>query len=112
MAGSFSSRNFFEWAKLSPKVDPPVARREDGADPYNWLRSGCEEEIRDHLLKENAYAEQELKASKKFEKMLFREMEKRVAEKEDGVPELIEGWYYYMRTKEGSPFPIYCRYTI
>jgi hypothetical protein len=107
----FGSRNVFGWAKLTSIIKPPVARREAGQqDPYDWLRSGDEKEIKQYLVNENAYAHQELRACKKFEKALFHEMEKRVAEKEEGVPELIEGWYYYMRTSEGSSFPIYCRY--
>jgi hypothetical protein len=110
----FGTRNVFGWAKLtSATTKPPVARRESGGgeqdDPYDWLRTGEEREIRQYLVNENTYAQQELRASKKFEKVLFHEMEKRVAEKEEGVPELLEGWYYYMRTNETSSFPIYCR---
>ena len=88
---------------------PPKAERGVGEDPYEWLRTGNERDIRRYLEKENKYAERMLKGGKRFEKVLVQEMSQRLAEAEEGIPELIEGWYFYARTEEGSSFPIYCR---
>lgn len=101
------SRPLFGW--VAPGLRAPVARKDGFGDPYGWLRDGDEGKIKSYLDSENAYAKGVMKRCRDFEQALFHEMEGRVAEKEEGVPEFIEGWFYYMRTKEGSAFPIYCR---
>ncbi len=89
---------------------PPVARvGENINDPYEWVRHGDEREIKAYLADENQYAKAVLKPVKKLERLLFQAMSDRLEDQEHGDPERIEKWYYYMRTRENSSFPIYCR---
>lgn len=112
--GADGHRHIFGvFGRVSGLSSPPVAEKRGGGgdkdDPYEWLRSGSEREVRRHLEKENSYGEGRLKLSARLEKEMLAEMSSRIAEKDEGVPELIEGWHYYMRTEEGNSFPIYCR---
>jgi oligopeptidase B len=63
-----------------------------------------------YLEQENRYAKNVLRKTKAFEELLYDEMAARVPAKEDGLPERIQNWLYYVRTEEGgNGFPIYCR---
>ena len=100
-------RTLFGW--LQGAKIPPVARVGKGGDPYAWLQHGDEREIKAHLEAENQYAKWALKPVKKLEREVFAAMSGRLDDQEHGDPEKIEKWYYYMRTREGSAFPVYCR---
>jgi len=102
-----ASRALFSWLRSPP--EPPVARVGRGDDPYAWLQHGDEREIKKYLEAENRYFKAVLKPARKVERKLLSAMTERLSGEEVGDPERIEGWYYYMRTREGSAFPIYCR---
>ncbi len=55
------------------------------------------------------YTQAVMKQVAGLEKALFKEMSSRVAWSEEGDPEKIGAWFYYMRTEDGTAFPIYCR---
>ena len=86
-----------------------MAKVGDGSDPYAWLQHGSEREIKAYLEAENRYCRAALKPVRALERALFRAMNERLVEPAQSDPEKIEQWYYYMRTREGSAFPIYCR---
>ena len=101
------SRALFGW--LRSQQQPPVARVGAESDPYSWLQHGNEREIKSYLQAENRYAKAALRPIKKLERTLFAAMNARLDDQDHGDPEKIDGWYYYMRTRDGSAFPIYCR---
>jgi oligopeptidase B len=102
-----SSRKLFSW--LRGPLEPPEAPIGLGSDPYAWLQHGDERKIKKYLEAENRYCRSVLKQAKQVERMYFSAMTERLGAQELGDPEKIEGWYYYMRTREGSAFPVYCR---
>ena len=99
--------SFFGW--VTRGSSPPVAKVGEGSDPYAWLQHGSEREIKAYLEAENRYCRAALKPVRALERALFRAMNERLVEPAQSDPEKIEQWYYYMRTREGSAFPIYCR---
>jgi len=62
-----------------------------------------------YLKEENSYTRRTLNQVAGLEKALFKEMSDRVVWGEEGDPEKIGEWFYYMRTEDGTAFPIYCR---
>jgi hypothetical protein len=108
MRGSSRNLSIFSWVSKQPI--PPTARVLEGKDPYAWIRNGNEREIKSYLESENRYAKNILRKTKSFEELLYNEMAARVPANEDGLPERIQNWLYYVRTEEGgNGFPIYCR---
>jgi hypothetical protein len=98
-------RGFFTWGR----AEPPTARAAEGPDPYAWLRDGESMEVQRFLKAENKYAARILKQVAPLEEALYAEMAARSPTHEEGDPEMIEGWAYYMRTTPASAFPIFCR---
>ena len=105
---SDGARALFGWmqGRTPPPPEAPVGA---GPDPYAWLQHGDERHIQRYLEAENKYARAALRPVRKLERTLLQAMTGRLDEHEHGEPERIEQWYYYMRTREGSAFPIYCR---
>ena len=50
-----------------------------------------------------------MSGTKKFQEELFAEMKGRIKEKDESVPVLNNGYYYYSRTEEGKQYYKYCR---
>jgi oligopeptidase B len=50
-----------------------------------------------------------LSPTKAFQQALFSEMKERIQEKDESVPVLSNGYYYYTRTEEGKQYYKYCR---
>ncbi len=106
-----------------PDVEPPVADREPYhriihgdtvADPYYWMidyfRKGPDSTaVIDYLHAENAYTDTMMSGTKELQEQLFLEMKGRIKEKDESVPYLKNGYYYYTRTEEGKQYFKYCR---
>jgi oligopeptidase B len=112
-----------------PTIGPPRAARHDrithhhGAalhDPYAWLRDDDWENaiddltlidppIREHLAAENAYTADVMAATEELQVRLEREMRGRIAEEDETVPEVDDGWAYYERYDRGAEHPKLCR---
>ena len=52
----------------------------------------------DYLKAENAYVDTMMAGTKKFQEDLFVEMKSRIKEKDESVPVMSNGYYYYRRT--------------
>ncbi|GHE38299.1 S9 family peptidase [Sphingobacterium griseoflavum] len=83
-------------------------------DPYYWMndyfKKGPDSTmVLEYLEAENAYTAAMLKDTEGLQERLFQEMKGRVKEKDESVPYLKNGYYYYTRTEEGKQYFKFCR---
>ncbi|HLG05392.1 MAG TPA: S9 family peptidase [Gemmatimonadales bacterium] len=99
-------------------LEPPVADRrphvtvlhgERLVDDYFWLRSRDDPAVTAYLTAENSYAEAVLAPTRELQEVLYREMLGRVKETDVSVPYREGNFWYYVRTREGLQYPVYCR---
>ncbi|MDQ2833518.1 MAG: S9 family peptidase [Acidobacteriota bacterium] len=97
---------------------PPVARKEPTPthlhghvleDDYRWMRDKGSPEVLAHLEAENAYTLSVMKPTEQLQAKLYAEMLSHIKETDVSVPYRNRGWFYYVRTVEGSQYPIHCR---
>ncbi len=97
---------------------PPVARREPHTvslhgqtlhDDYAWLRNKDTPEVTAYLEQENAYTADAMRGTESLQATLYKEMLSHIQETDESVPYLSNGFYYFIRTLEGSQYPIHCR---
>ena len=97
---------------------PPVARREPyprelwddvRLDHYQWMESRDADEVVAHLRDENRYTEQVMSPLDGLRQTIFDEIKSRVKETDLSVPVIKDQWAYYVRTIEGSSYPLHCR---
>ena len=99
-------------------LTPPVARKESTPtslhgeileDDYRWMRDKSSPEVLEYLKAENAYALAAMESTKELQAELYAEMLSHIKETDVSVPYRNRGWFYYVRTVEGSQYPIHCR---
>ena len=104
--------------KTQSAMTPPVARREPTPttlhgqtleDDYRWMRDKASPEVIAHLEAENAYTLAEMAGTEELQAKLYAEMLSHIKETDESVPYPQRGWFYYVRTVEGSQYPIHCR---
>jgi oligopeptidase B len=78
-------------------------------DKYYWLNQRENPEVIAYLEQENAYTEQGLAHTKKFQEKLFNEIKGKIKEDDESVPYLKNGYYYYTRYVKGGEYPIIAR---
>lgn len=115
-AATFQSQKF-------PDLKAPVAEKQEYIreihgdkvnDPYYWMidyfKKGKDStKVVDYLKAENSYWEGMMKDTEPFREKLFQEMKARIKEKDESVPVLKNGYYYYTRTETGKQYFKYCR---
>ena len=84
------------------------------ADPYYWMidffKKGPDStEVVQYLKAENDYLKKMMKSTDELQKALFTEMKNRIQEKDESVPYLKNGYYYYSRTDDGKQYYKFCR---
>lgn len=84
------------------------------SDDYYWMndffRKGPDADlVIDYLNKENDYTDAVMESTSVLQDQLFNEMKARVREKDESVPYLKNGYYYYTRTEEGQQYFKFCR---
>jgi len=84
------------------------------ADPYYWLNDYFKKgpdsaNVINYLEQENAYTATMMKDTEGLQASLFSEMKARIKEKDESVPYLKNGYYYYTRTDEGKQYYKFCR---
>jgi oligopeptidase B len=95
----------------------PVSRVHHGdvfVDPYEWLRNKDDPEVISYLEAENAYTEAQTAHLSELSDAIFGEIKARTKETDLSVPTYTPhpggpAYWYYVRTVEGSEYPIYCR---
>ncbi len=104
--------------KTQSAVTPPSARQEPTpttlhghtlADDYRWMRDKSSPEVVAHLEAENAYTLAVMAPSEPLQAKLYAEMLSHIKETDESVPYRNRGWFYSVRTVEGSQYPIHCR---
>ncbi len=78
-------------------------------DDYYWLRERENPEVIAYLEAENEYRRQVMSHLEPLQEKLFGEIKGRIKERDESVPQLDNGYWYYYRYDEGLEYPIYCR---
>ncbi|HQX72922.1 MAG TPA: S9 family peptidase [Chitinophagaceae bacterium] len=96
------------------KIKELTAHGDTRIDEYYWMNDYFKKgpdstKVVDYLKAENAYLDTMMSGTKKFQEELFAEMKGRIKEKDESVPVLNNGYYYYSRTEEGKQYYKYCR---
>lgn len=89
--------------------EAPVARIENGRDPYRWLENRDAAEVLDYLKAENAYLDAELADQAALREQLFQEIKGRIRETDLSLPSPWGPWLYYKRTVAGDEYPRHYR---
>jgi oligopeptidase B len=123
----FITLNFFLFMTQThaqfPKAIPPVAEKKEHwrtihddrvLDEYYWMydyfgKGPDSTNVVNYLKAENTYTETVMADTKTLQADMFSEMKARIKEKDEGVPVLKNGYYYYTRTEEGKQYYKYCR---
>ena len=101
-----------------PKTITQVGRTR--TDEYQWMKDDnwqqvlrdpkvLRADIRDHLLKENAYFEARMADTAALQQRLFEEMKGRTKDDDSSVPAPDGPWAYYSRYEKGAQHPLYAR---
>ncbi len=99
-------------------VTPPAAARKPRTfknhgdvriDDYYWLREKTNPEVIAYLEAENAYTKARMAHTEALQETLYKEMLGRIKETDLSAPYRKGEYWYYTRTEEGKPYPIYCR---
>src|SRR5665213_4206558 len=102
----------------APAAAPPIVKAiptlatlhgELRTDDYAWLRDRDNPEVIAYLEAENTYTAAMMQHTEPLQKTLFDEMLARIKEDDTDVPVRRDDWFYYTRTEQGKPYPIYCR---
>ncbi|HRX93925.1 MAG TPA: S9 family peptidase, partial [Chitinophagaceae bacterium] len=96
------------------KVTELTAHGDTRLDEYYWMNDYFKKgpdssNVVAYLEAENKYLDTMMSGTKKFQEELFDEMKGRIKEKDESVPVLSHGYYYYRRTEEGKQYYKYCR---
>jgi oligopeptidase B len=103
---------------MQSTTKPPHARQEPTPttlhgqtleDNYRWMRDKSSPELLAHLEAENAYTLSVMSDTEQLQSKLYAEMLSHIKETDESVPYLQRGWFYYVRTVEGSQYSIHCR---
>lgn len=86
-----------------------LAHGDKRVDEYYWLNQRENPKVIDYLKAENAYVDTMMSGTRELQEKLFQEMKGRIKEKDESVPSLNNGYYYYNKFEEGRQYPIYCR---
>ncbi len=78
-------------------------------DPWYWLNDRENPEVIAYLNAENEYKDAVMAGLKDVQEELFQEIKGRIKEKDESVPQLDNGYWYYYRYVEGGEYPIHCR---
>ncbi len=110
-------------------LEPPIADKiphilsahgYDRLDNYYWMRLTDDQKLAkqpdeqtqkvlENLKAENAYKNNVLKHTEKFQDDLFNEIVGRIKKDDESVPYNENGYWYYTRYVEGKEYPIHCR---
>ena len=88
---------------------PPIARRQNGADPYAWLEQRDSAEVLAYLQAENAWLDEQLAPQRELREQLFEEIRARIRETDLSLPTPWGPWLYYQRTQAGEEYPRHYR---
>ena len=115
MIGSCSDEKRSVNAPVAEKIPVDVGMHGDKRiDNYYWMndyfkKGPRSEKVVEYLKAENNYTDTVLSDIRSLRDTLFNEMKARIKEKDQSVPVLDNGYYYYTRYEEGKQYAIHCR---
>ncbi|WP_107329680.1 S9 family peptidase [Metapseudomonas otitidis] len=87
----------------------PIARAQDGADPYRWLEERDAPEVLDYLKAENAWLDEQLADQADLRERLYQEIRGRIRETDLSLATPWGPYLYYQRTTAGDEYPRHYR---
>jgi oligopeptidase B len=107
-------------AKREPRTIEQLGRTR--CDDYAWMKddnwqkvlrepSLIKDDVKAHLIAENAFTKAMLASTEPLQKTLFEEMKGRIKQDDSSVPAPDGGFVYYTRYEVGAQHPKYCRRT-
>lgn len=87
----------------------PIARAQDGADPYRWLEERDAPEVLDYLKAENTWLDEQLADQADLRERLFQEIRGRIRETDLSLATPWGPYLYYQRTTAGDEYPRHYR---
>ena len=111
-------RQFKERVTKNPNLNPPVPAKKkhltkihgkEWSDDYHWLRNVEDDEVQEHIRKENKYFDNHFIPLRKLKHRLYYEMIDRINKNEKSTPIKIGDYYYYSRYEEGKDYEFVCR---
>ncbi len=78
-------------------------------DNYYWMKQLENQEVMEHLRRENEYVEEVMKHTNALQGLIFREIIGRIKQNDDSVPYLKNGYWYFYKYKTGYEHPVYYR---
>lgn len=109
----------YKWPNATPPVAEvkPHIRTIHGdtvVDNYYWMidyfKKGKDSAaVVEYLTEENKYLDTMMAGTKQLQADLFKELKGRIKEKDESVPVLKNGYFYYTRSEEGQQYYKYCR---
>ncbi|KPA88574.1 protease II [Pseudomonas asplenii] len=82
----------------------PIARKDQGPDPYAWLQERDSEAVLDYLKAENSYQQAQLADQAELRETLFEEIKGRILETDLSLPSPWGPFLYYTRTTAGDEY--------
>ena len=98
--------------------DPPIAEKRPHAthihgetltDDYFWLRDKSDPAVIPHLTAEEEYTTAVMQPTEALQQALYDEILSHIKQTDDSVPYRDGDYFYYVRTREGRQYPIFCR---
>ncbi len=109
----------FSWPQATPPVATVKAKNvglhsDERIDNYYWMgdyffKGPDSTKVVEYLTAENAYLKTMMASTESFQHKLYNEMKGRIKEKDESVPYIDNGYYYYSKTEEGKEYYILCR---
>ncbi|WEV64349.1 S9 family peptidase [Bifidobacterium sp. ESL0732] len=97
-------------AKREPK--PRTVHGDTFIDPYEWMRDKNSPELQRFVREENEYYTAKTAGFDGLKHRLFEELKSRVDETDMSVPTRMDGYWYFVRTREGLQYGVQCRLPI
>jgi oligopeptidase B len=103
---------------MKSDLEPPKAEKKEKVlkehdhqriDQYYWLRNREDPDVIAYLKAENAYTDNVLFDVKDLQDKLYEEIVGRIKQKDESVPYLKNGYWYYSRYEEGKEYRIHYR---
>src|SRR5690606_15587992 len=114
-----TTKNMATWPVVTApvaekKVHERIIHNDTVVDNYYWMNDYFKKgpdsaAVIAYLEAENNYTAAMMKDTEKLQEALFHEMKGRIKEKDESVPYLKNGYYYYSRTEEGKQYYKFCR---
>ena len=98
--------------------EPPIAEKrphvthihgETLTDDYFWLRDKSDPAVIPHLTAEEEYTNAVMRPTEALQQTLYDEILSHIKQTDDSVPYRDGDYFYYVRTREGQQYAIFCR---